>query len=268
MMRAIVPLFAGFLLSGCAVSATLTESQEYYSGRAAAAKMLSQFKLYQGDDELIEYVNLVGLLLSRHSERPEVFNGYHFIVLQADQVNAFAAPGGFIFLTTEAIRLCENEDELAGLIAHELSHVEKRHPELAYRKEMQLSGIANVIAWLAESSDMEGAEKFGETIDGFADAFSKGYGRDQEFEADLRGAEIMASAGYDPEALHAYLKRLTPGSRGGGGLLGWLSSTHPRPGVRAGKVRLHIGVQKLSGSVDPRRTERFLKHTRRLKGDE
>jgi predicted Zn-dependent protease len=268
------------LLAACAApKAELTESQEYYAGRAAAASLLRDVPLYLGDERLVEYVNLIGLVLAEKSERPEVFRGYHFVVVQSDNVNAFAAPGGFIFVTTQAIRECEDEDELAGLLAHEISHVVLQHPELEMRKQVQLQKAAQTAGLLgaigiAVAGDRLGdrvdpnvmAEALDKTVDGFVKFASSGYGRDQELQADRLGAELLSAAGYDPRALSGYLARLGTENRRRG-VAGWLSNTHPHPRVRRHAVEETIRSKTLSGVRDERRTARFREFTAKLKGE-
>ena len=100
----------------------ITDSEEYYIGRAVAARVLSQYPLYQ-NAKVTEYVNEVGQTVARKSARPNTFKGYHFAVLDTKELNAFACPGGTIFITRGLLVTCANEDELAAVLAHECSHV-------------------------------------------------------------------------------------------------------------------------------------------------
>ena len=104
----------------------LTPEQEYYIGRAVAAQV---FQTYRPLDRPAAnaYLNLFGQSLAVFSDRPETFGGYHFLLLDSDEINAFAAPGGLILVTRGMVRCCENEDELAAVLAHEICHVEKKH---------------------------------------------------------------------------------------------------------------------------------------------
>lgn len=272
--------FGFAILAACAApKAELTESQEYYAGRAAAASLLKDVPLYREDERLVEYVNLIGLVLAEKSDRPEIFRGYHFVIVQSDNVNAFAAPGGFIFVTTQAIRECEDEDELAALLAHEISHVVLQHPELEMRRQLQLQKAAQAAGLLgavgiAVAGDRLGdrvdpnalAEALDRSVDGFVKLASSGYGREQELDADRMGAELLAAAGYDPHALAGYLARLSAENRRRG-LAGWLSNTHPHPRVRRHMVEQTILSKNLSGGRDERRTARFREFTAKLKGE-
>ena len=100
----------------------ITDSEEYYVGRAVAAQILSRYKLDQNPN-LTQYVNEVGQTVARKSSRPNPFKGYHFAVLDTTEINAFACPGGIIFVTRGLIQTCKNEDQLAAVLAHEVGHV-------------------------------------------------------------------------------------------------------------------------------------------------
>ena len=103
-------------------SRPITDSEEYYVGRAVAARILGKYKLDQ-DPKLTQYVNEVGETVARKSSRPNPFRGYHFAVLDTQELNAFACPGGIIFITRGLIQTCKNEDQLAAVLAHEVGHV-------------------------------------------------------------------------------------------------------------------------------------------------
>ncbi|MFA5812029.1 MAG: M48 family metalloprotease, partial [bacterium] len=94
-----------------AASKDITPSEEHYIGRAVAAMIIDKYPL-MGNAALDEYVNKVGLVVAYHSDRPVTFGGYHFAVLRSDEVNAFAAPGGFIFITRGLLKSIQNEDQL------------------------------------------------------------------------------------------------------------------------------------------------------------
>src|SRR4030042_5526621 len=100
----------------------INDSEEYYVGRAVAARILGKYKLDQ-NPKLTEYVNEVGETVARKSSRPNPFKGYHFAVLDTQEINAFACPGGIIFVTRGLIQTCQNEDQLAAVLAHEVGHV-------------------------------------------------------------------------------------------------------------------------------------------------
>src|SRR5258708_4837268 len=149
--RLLVPVLAAALAAAVGCShPKLTESQEYYVGRGVAANAMFDSQgtyvgLYDKDANLEEYVALVGLSVALESDRPETFKGYHFGVVNSSDINAFAAPGGFIFVTTGALKQMENEDELAGVLSHEIGHVNLRHPEEHANKAADQAGVMDIL---------------------------------------------------------------------------------------------------------------------------
>src|SRR6185436_514659 len=145
MNKLLVPALLALSAVGCA-SGKLTESQEYYVGRGVAANAMFDgmgryIGLYDKDANLEEYVAMVGLSVAMESDRPDTFKGYRFGVMASNDINAFAAPGGFIFVTTGALKLMENEDELAGVLSHEIAHVNLRHPEDHANRAANQAGV-------------------------------------------------------------------------------------------------------------------------------
>ncbi|HEO65424.1 MAG TPA: hypothetical protein ENI73_06075 [Spirochaetes bacterium] len=109
-----------------------TPKEEYFIGRSVAAFLITETRidLYSEDENtpLDDYISKVGHTLVKASDRPGTYQGYRFVVAKSKRVNAYAVPSGFIFITTGLIKLCENEDELAGVLAHEISHIVLKHP--------------------------------------------------------------------------------------------------------------------------------------------
>jgi len=235
----------------------ITETEEYYIGRGVAARMLTQYKLYR-HPQTTWYVNLVGRTLTLNSSRPYTYGGYHFAVLDTDEINAFACPGGVIFITRGMLDLAQSEDELAAVLAHEIGHVTQKHG---------LKAISNA-RWteVATTLGMETAKQYsgaelgslvnlfeGTVDDVFQTLVVKGYGRDDEFEADAMAIRSLQASGYDPAELLRLLKTLhSVEGRKSGGIL----STHPNLTDRIEKVK--VGMHGLERSpVPPMRTARF-----------
>ena len=101
-------------------------SHEYYIGRSVSAQILSRYKVHP-DRRLQEYVNLVGHAVLTAPEPLKTYAGYHFVVLEGEQLQAVSAPGGFVFVTEGTVRRAKDEDELAAVLAHEIAHVSLRH---------------------------------------------------------------------------------------------------------------------------------------------
>lgn len=262
------------LLAACASSgggakdAKLTESQEYYVGRMVAAQTLHSYPLYD-DPALNEYVNLVGLTIAQASNRPELFGGYHFAVIASTEVNAFAAPGGFVFVTTAALREMRNEEELAGVLAHEIAHVNLKHPDLAAQNAAQEAANAEGITLASEIGGAL-AEAFGagsevqdalpyvsRAADTVNEAIHKGYSREQEMDADRMAVDLDCRVGYDPRGLKTFLGRLHSAG-------GWMSS-HPGSAERLAAIDQEIARRGRVPDTLPARTDAFQKATAGLR---
>jgi predicted Zn-dependent protease len=271
MKRSIVPAFLALAAAACS-SPKLTESQEYYVGRGVAANAIAGAPL-ESNEQLEKYVALVGYTVALESDRPETFKGYHFGVLQSDAVNAFATPGGFVFVTTGALRLMQNEDELAGVLAHEIAHVNLRHPEAAANRASQKAGAMDLLGGAAKMAILFGvkdsgqreslmklADAFGKVLDDLAQEVVNGYGRESELQADGMAVNLVSREGvrYDPTALKAFVARLPKKDRGA-----W--STHPELEGRIQNIEAEIRKCGVTPLVDPARTKRFLEATAALR---
>ncbi len=179
---------------------------EIMFGRELAARILGSYK-FLDDMEINRYVNLVGKSVARYSNRPELH--FYFGVLSSDDVNAFAAPGGYIFVTSAALENMENEAQLAAVLGHEIAHVTEKHviKELSLRahKGSAISGMASLIS--GTTSSIKGALEH--TLDRATTIlFKRGYKIEDELEADRIGIILASSAGYDPKALGNFLIRV------------------------------------------------------------
>jgi predicted Zn-dependent protease len=225
-----------------------TPEQEYYLGRAVAATILSRYAPYD-NPALTQYVNLIGQTLSQASDRPETFGGYHFLVLNSDEINAFAAPGGLIFLSRGMLRLCQSEDELAAVLAHEIGHVQAQHGIKSIQTKRRTAALAMIAMTGANvaANQLVGHQLASLTTlfeDSITDItstlFEKGYSRSAEGQADLAAVEILTRVGYDPHALARVLTTLQshvqtdqPG----------FTRSHPAPADRIAKIQAVSGDQ-------------------------
>ena len=251
---------------GTAVTKTfqdITPEQEYYIGRTVAATVLTQYKAYPTDD-LNGYLNRMGQSLAQFSTKPETFGGYHFLALDSDDINAFAAPGGLILVTRGLLKCCQNEDELAAVLAHEIGHVEKVHGLRAI-KTGRLGSALTILA--VEAGKNLAGEQLGEVTKAFdesindisATLMNSGYSRKLEYEADAAAIAILKQAGYEPGALVAMLENMAKN---------WDSSrkdfaaTHPAPADRIKELQ-KIGVTSSTASANSRQ-QRFLAATKSL----
>ncbi|KAA0876284.1 M48 family metalloprotease [Nitrincola tapanii] len=212
---------------------TLDPEQEYYLGRSVAANLFSQYKPWN-NAAANEYINLVGKCVASASIRPETFGGYHFQILDSNELNAFSAPGGLILITRGMLRCCKNEDEVAAVLAHEVGHTSHQHGVRSIQNS-RITSLATLIG--TEALKREGNENILKLVNVFEDSLqdvtntlvSNGYSRSNEKEADLAASEILVKVGYDPHALISLLEtmdtRLRPGASD-------FAKTHPSPSSR------------------------------------
>jgi predicted Zn-dependent protease len=185
----------------------ITEEEEYYIGRAVAANILSHYPLWKNRDAT-RYVNLIGRALVLRSERPEIYGGYHFSLLDTPEANAFSAPGGIIFLTRGILDLTGSEDELAAVLAHEIQHIVAKDPLKAI-KSQRMKALGTFAAGEAVGSSSGVLQVFQDSIlDISGTLLQKGYSRGQEKNADLGALKLLAATGYDPAALLAMLEKV------------------------------------------------------------
>lgn len=233
----------------------ISESEEYYIGRAVAAQVLGRYKTYD-DPKINDYAQTVLQAVASASDRPSIFKGWHVQVLDSDEINAFAAPGGFIFLTKGMVKLAKSEDELACVLAHEVAHVSKKHG----LKTIQSARLTSAFALLGgEAAKRYGPEQVSKLTAQFEGAIDdvvnklvvNGYSRDKEYEADRFGAQYAGAANYDPTALKTFLTRMEATTAAGGGMF----KTHPP----AGKRIAELGSPAASGVYKPStvRDQRF-----------
>lgn len=261
----------------------LTPENEYFLGRSVATKILANADYQYRDADGFQggmlqnataYVNAVGNVVAfaamdtpRAGDRPSPIAGWHFVILEDETINAFAAPGGTIFVTRGAIVQAKSEDELAAVLAHEVAHVVRGHA-IGTIKKSRMSGVYKKFLDSSVELDPE-TEKmmtgvFGGSIDDIVDgSLVKGYSKDTEFEADKVGLAIMAAAGYDPAAFTRYLKTLDAHQETGSG---GFYATHPKPTDRIKKLEAELKKVK-SKKVPAIRVERFQDATAELRMD-
>lgn len=234
-----------------------SEEEKYYIGRTVAATLLSEDG-WLDRAALTRYLNQVGGTLALASERPEMFRGYHFAVLDAPaKVNAFACPGGFLFISSGLLRLCRTEDELAAVLAHEIAHIIAEHPMEAIQASHQRAAVASLLKFGAKKVGEQNEDVaqlsglFDNVVKDVVKAVAQGYSRDKERQADLMAVDILGKAGYPPQALAAVLGRMDA-----------KSCYHGDPKVRAADVTA-AAVQK-AYPVHPlaARDQRFVQETR------
>ena len=205
-MKNIFLLIILALLSNCSVNPVtgkqdfvmISENQEIQMGREYNAQILKQNPVYQ-DQELQDYVQSIGESLAVKSHRPNLI--YRFTVLDSPDINAFALPGGYIYINRGLMSYLSTEEELAAVLGHEIGHVTARHSVKQY-SQSQLMGI------LSTAIEINAGRTAGNIANLASGALLSGYGRDMELEADDLGAQYIYQEGYSPEGMYEVLSVL------------------------------------------------------------
>ena len=210
----------------------VSEADEVKIGRQIAGNLLGAAPLVK-NPALQAYVNRVGRWVASQSERPDL--KWTFGVIESRDVNAFAAPGGYVFVTQGLYRLLRDEAELAGVLAHEIAHVNKKH----HLKLLQKSQAIDVGSKLLKKQ--MGDEKIAKTLIGSgAEILARGLDKEAEFEADRMGVVFAARAGYDPFGLPAVLQEISAASADSSSVA-LLFKTHPHPDERLARLGEAMG---------------------------
>jgi len=237
---------------------SVTPEQEYYIGRTVAATILSQNKPFDSK-AMTTYLNTVGQYLALCSDRPETFGGYHFLVMDTPDISAFAAPGGFIMVSRGMLRCCTSEDALAGVLAHEIGHVELNHGLQAIDKS-RLTSAATILG--TEAAKNLGGQELADLTKTFENSINditstvmnSGYARKFEFQADRAAVTILTRAGYSPTGLESMLKEMAKNLKPGGHDF---AKTHPAPKDRLAELAKAIAVAPTVAQASVERQKRF-----------
>lgn len=212
-----------------------TPEQEVQIGRESASMLLGAAPLVQSK-EMMQYINSLGTWIAQQTGRPDI--NWRFGILNSPNVNAFAAPDGYIFVTKGLIRRLNNEAELAGVIAHEIGHVIKRHYIVALRKKDEAGALGKLASATVEVVGIKGTAVT-PMFNLAQNMYSSGLDKTDEYEADRLGVVYAARAGYDPYGLPRVLSVYAANSGGEGFEL--LFSTHPSPQDRLTELGKAMG---------------------------
>ena len=230
----------------------ITPEQEYYIGRSVAATILGRYRPYRNEEANL-YLNQVGQSLALASDRPDTFGGYHFLIIDSPEINAFAAPGGLVLVTRGMLKLCKTEDALAAVLAHEIGHVQAQHGLQAIKTGRLTSALTTACdgerqdpGWCRGGSDHRSLRRIHQR--------HYLYARKQWLRAAVGAGGglvlpslILKRVGYNPQALVEMLtemqKQLKPGGLD-------FAKTHPDPEDRIMDIRQAIGSSP-SGSPAP-----------------
>lgn len=217
----------------------MPQEEEVEIGGLVTSNLLGAAPLVNNAD-VQAYVNRIGLWVALQSERPNL--PWRFGVIDSDNINAFAAPGGFVVMTKGLFLSLNSEAELAGVLGHEIGHVVRKHHLEALKKNARLDLFGDVLQVAAKDRSGKDRQRLDQVINAGTQLYARGLDREDEYEADRLGVVYAARAGYDPYALLNVLTTLdsmnanTP-------QLGLLTKTHPPFALR---------LQQLDGVMDNR----------------
>jgi predicted Zn-dependent protease len=247
MFRLLVVLVAAMTFGGCAgvgsESFLISDEDEIALGAEYHAQLLQEMPPYAGDPAVQQWVRAIGNKLAKVSDRPDL--AFTFTVVQSDEINAFAVPGGYIYVTTGLLEMAETGAEVATVLAHEIGHVAARHGVQAMENYMLAQGIYELLGGDELAALVAGAVQIGTGLT---------FDQDQEREADRLGVAYAVDGGFNPWGMVDFfsaLKGLEGSGSGDGGILqdlGELFSTHPPTDERISNVKSQI--QKLGVARD------------------
>ena len=205
----------------------ISQEEEIVIGRQIAGNLLGAAPLVK-DNRLQKYVNNVGRWVASQSERPDL--PWHFGVIESDDINAFAAPGGYIFITHGLYRQLANEAALAGVLAHEIAHVVRQH----HLKILQQSKLVDLGGKLV-AKEVGGNDQAQKIIGSGAEIVARSLDKNAEFEADRMAVVLATRAGYDPYSFAEVLQQIGHVAQDDGSVA-LLFKTHPLPADRLDKL--------------------------------
>ncbi|MBV6622835.1 MAG: M48 family metalloprotease [Rivularia sp. (in: Bacteria)] len=210
----------------------ISDKQEVRLGKQINQQLLkSDIKLYR-NSQINNYIQRIGNRLEAHNTRKKI--PYKFQVVKDDSINAFATAGGYVYINTGLIKAADNEAELASVVAHEIAHIEGRHVV----EQMKKTAIARGLATAA------GVENSRLVQLGVELGYRRPNSRGAERDADRRGLRMLTDAGYAPQAMVSFMKKLQNKSRGG---VPTFLSTHPSPSNRVQYLQSWVNSQRNKG---------------------
>jgi predicted Zn-dependent protease len=217
-----------------AAMAPFSVDEEVEIGRTMAARLIEGSGGVYPNENLNRYVNLVGRTVAMNVSRDDLDSSlYQFAVLNTDEINAFATPGGYILVTLGTLKILQNEAELAGVLAHEISHVDKGHMLTAIKTAHGVESFSKIASLYAENNNNGLNQLLSDTSEsGLSILYKKGLSRECEEEADQNAVKLLVKAGYYPGALGNFLGRIKNNSNQNSSVLKTLTATHPTPVTR------------------------------------
>lgn len=240
------------LFTGCATNPVsgkqeirlFSDSDEITLGQQTKESILKEYGEYK-DPALKQYVESVGMKLVQVSERRNL--PYNFTVLDTPVINAFAAPGGCVFVTKGALKAMDSEAELAAVLGHEIGHVSGRHSMGALEKQYGYEIMFNLASALTKK-DLTALKQYSDSLAGL---IFLGFGRENEFQADNCGVRYAVAAGYDGMGEVAFFKKLQALQGREMTNLEMLFSTHPPTSDRISRVKAYLASVNYQAPASP-----------------
>lgn len=217
----------------------ITAEQEIALGLQAAPDMIQEYGGLEPDPLAQDFIDEVGATLVNNTIARETPYQYDFHLLaDPETVNAFALPGGQIFITTALYDALETEGQLAGVLAHEVGHVIARHSAQRIAQQQLTQGLTGAVVMATVDPQNPASQRTAEMAQVIANLVSMQYGREDELQSDFLGVRLMTEAGYDPNSLKGVMQILEAAS--GGARQPEFFSTHPNPDNRIAKIEAAI----------------------------
>ncbi len=214
-----------------------SQDEEIQLGKQNAADVMKQMPVLPDSDPVVQYVQKLGARLSQNA--PGYRWPYNFHVVNVKEINAFALPGGPVFVNLGTIQAADNEAQLAGVMSHEISHVVQRHGTRAASKQMGAQLPLAILGGLMGNSTLSKAAELGISF-GVGSYFLKN-SRQSESEADLLGTDIMYDSGYQPQQMAVFFGKLEKAmGASANSMMNQFMSDHPNPGNRAEAVSREV----------------------------
>ena len=250
MIRRVSALFFVITLAASVASAQtkikpgfnlFSPDQDVQVGQQSAAQAMQQLPILN-DHAVTDYVNRIGQRLAANAGGPQF--QYHFYVVNASDINAFALPGGFVFVNRGVLDNARNEGEVAGVLAHEISHVALRHGTHQASKAYLAQAGISILGGILGGNVGAGAGDIINAVGGFGlNALFLKYSRDIESEADVRGSQVLAASGYSPVDMINFFKTLEsvdPSKK-----TNWMAN-HPAPPDRIARIQQEASLLHVS----------------------
>ena len=253
-------LFMSLPLVGCTTNAatgkmqfnSLSRDQEISLGEEAMSELIAGYGGEVPDERLRNYISAIGMELALSAEEEYRDIPWEFVLLDSEVINAFALPGGKVFVSRGLMQRVTNESQLAAVLGHEIGHVTAEHADQQISRQMLIQGLAIGAAVAAGTQEDERWAYAVPVVVGGAGIINLKFGRDEESQADTLGMRYMARAGYNPRGMVELMQILKEASGGAGGQPEFLS-THPLPDTRIRRINRILKDDYAKQVADPSR---------------